>query len=297
MTATRPVTTESSWPAPAKLNLFLHVTGRRADGYHQLQTLFQLLDWGDDVTIRVTDSHAILRSNDIAGVTPEQDLSLRAAQRLQSLCRPGCGAEIAIRKRIPQGGGLGGASSDAATVLVALNRLWGCGLSTDELAALALELGADVPLFVRGRSAFAEGVGEQLAPVTLGATHYVLVMPGIHVSTAAVFADPDLERATPPIGRSQPRVFGASLYSSTRNDCEPVALRLHPALATVAEELADYGPVRMTGTGSAFFIPVARKSEAIRVTTALETRYNARAVRGVDQSALLDRLDQVAPGG
>src|SRR5574344_1105965 len=185
-------------PAPAKLNLFLHITGRRADGYHLLQTVFRLLDWGDRIGLRLRSDGQILRIGDsVAGVAPEQDLAVRAARVLQQATDCGQGAEIRVDKHVPAGGGFGGGSSDAATVLVVLNRLWGTGLEEDALATLALGLGADVPVFVRGRNAWAEGVGEQLTPVSLPPAWYLVVEPGVHVPTTALFQSPQLTRDTP----------------------------------------------------------------------------------------------------
>ncbi|MDX1380555.1 MAG: 4-(cytidine 5'-diphospho)-2-C-methyl-D-erythritol kinase, partial [Xanthomonadales bacterium] len=184
------------WPAPAKINLFLHVLGRRADGYHELQTVFQLLDWGDELHIEATDSPSIERTRDLPGVSESDDLGLRAASLLQAASGTAHGARIGAVKQIPPGSGLGGASSDAATVLHVLNRLWGCGLDLQALARLGRELGADVPVFVHGHSAWAEGVGERLEPMALGERHYVLLFPGVTVSTAEVFAEPALPRDT-----------------------------------------------------------------------------------------------------
>ena len=190
---------ETQWPAPAKLNLFLHVTGRRADGYHELQTLFQLIDLNDTVSLSVTDDGCIERPAGPVGVDPDSDLTVRAARALQAATGCRAGASIRIAKRIPMGGGLGGGSSDAATVLLALNHLWGCGLPVDELARLGLPLGADVPVFVRGSSAWAEGVGEQLVPVELPERWYVVIHPGVAVPTRDVFQSPELTRNTPVI--------------------------------------------------------------------------------------------------
>jgi len=185
----------SWWPAPAKLNLFLHITGRRADGYHELQTVFRLLDWGDRIGLRLRADGQVRRQGDgLAGVAEADDLAVRAAALLQSFANVGQGADIIVEKRVPAGGGFGGGSSDAATVLVVLNRLWQAGLDEDALAALGLRLGADVPVFVRGHNAWAEGVGERLQPVTLAPAWYVIVEPGVHVPTPALFADPDLTR-------------------------------------------------------------------------------------------------------
>src|SRR5579864_584508 len=185
---------ETHWPAPAKLNLFLHVTARRADGYHELQTLFQMIDLCDTITIALREDGRIERPAGPANVAPEEDLAMRAALVLQQHTGSRRGAELRLHKRIPQGGGLGGGSSDAATTLLALNELWDCRLSPDELAELALPLGADVPVFVRGSSAWAEGVGERLTPVTLPETWYVIIYPGVGVSTREVFQSSELTR-------------------------------------------------------------------------------------------------------
>ena len=181
----------TEWPAPAKLNLFLHVTGRRADGYHELQTLFQLIDLCDTITIAVRADGRIERPAGPANVAPEADLTLRAALALQRQTGTPLGADLRVHKRIPQGAGLGGGSSDAATTLLALNELWGCRLSLDELARLALPLGADVPVFVQGSSAWAEGVGERLTPVSVPAAWYVIIYPGVALSTREVFQSPE----------------------------------------------------------------------------------------------------------
>src|SRR5581483_11848386 len=193
------VSDETQWPAPAKLNLFLHVTGRRADGYHELQTLFQLIDLSDTVSLRVREDGLVERPSGPVGVDPDSDLTVRAARALQAATGCRLGVSIGISKRIPMGGGLGGGSSDAATVLLALNYLWRCGLSIDELARLGLPLGADVPVFVRGSSAWAEGVGERLVPVELPDRWYVVVHPGVAVPTRDVFQSPELTRNSPVI--------------------------------------------------------------------------------------------------
>lgn len=278
-------------PAPAKLNLFLRITGRRSDGYHELQTIFQLLDWGDEVELEHTRDPAIIRGKAIEGVTPEADLSVRAALALQALAvergRPAAGARITVHKRIPQGSGLGGASTDAATVLHGLNVLWGCGFTVDELAGLGLGLGADVPVFVRGHSAWAGGIGEQLTPLSLGERWYVLVFPGEGASTAALFADPDLCRnATPlPQGRMPPP-------ADRINDFLPVLMRRSEPVARAFEHLSEHGTVRLSGSGSTLFLEAADKMTANRLTTALKKHYNVGAVRGTDQSILLDHLSR-----
>lgn len=275
---------EFRWPAPAKLNLFLHVLGRDPSGYHRLQTLFQLLDWGDELDIDVTDKGPPVLGEPTAGVPPDQDLALRAARLLQAHTGTRAGAEIRVHKRIPLGAGLGGGSSDAATVLCVLNQLWACGLDRAELAELGLQLGADVPLFVHGRTAWGEGRGERLTPMALGEQWYVLALPDLRIPTAEVFGAADLKRDTQPLAPADYR------FDQTRNDCEPVVLARHPGLRELVEELSNWGVPRMTGTGSAFFIRVADEADAQEITHALKSRYNVRAVRGVDVSALSEKL-------
>lgn len=286
------------WPAPAKLNLFLHVTSRRPDGLHELQTLFQLLDWGDEVFVCVTEGDEITRTGANYDIPPEQDLAIRAARRLKARTGVRGGAGIEVRKSVPQGAGMGGGSSDAATVLVVLNQLWNCGLTVDELAGLALELGADVPLFVRGHSALATGVGEQLESVALGERHYLVVVPDLAISTADVFADPDLERDTPLIDP------GDALAGGGRNDCEAVVRRRYPGMARLIDALGAYGDARMSGTGSAVFVPMASRAMAVEAAEKVKTgaarefncRYNVRAVAGLDRSPLLQALNSRTPG-
>ena len=276
------------WPAPAKLNLFLHITGRRADGLHELQTLFQLLDWGDEVWLRCTDEPAILRLDADYAVAAEDDLVVRAAHALQSETACDRGVQIRVRKNVPMGAGLGGGSSDAATVLRVLNRLWACGLDEAELAGIGLGLGADVPVFLAGRTALATGIGEQLVPVELGRRHYLLVMPDLKVSTASIFADPGLKRDSETLSPA------AAVSGGGRNDCQDVALRRHPELVRLMDSLTEYGPPRMTGTGSALFVPMPSEAAAREAVQALEMgsasdfkcRYNVRAVGGLDHSPL-----------
>jgi len=285
----------STWPAPAKLNLFLHITGRRADGYHELQTVFQLLDWGDTVYIETLDGKRLYRDRPLAGVPEDQDLAIRAARLLRVETGVDCGARIGVEKRIPMGSGLGGGSSNAATVLVALNALWGCGLGTDDLARLGLRLGADVPLFVRGHSAFAEGVGERLSPLPLGERHYLLAWPDVAVSTAMVFADPRLRRDTPRLAREQ--LAGLQDFAGLRNDCQSVVLDLVPEARELAQELGSFGEVRLSGTGSALFVCMPDAEAAQRAAFELKSRYTVRAVAGLDRSPLLERLGAGFPGG
>ncbi len=274
-----------SWPAPAKINLFLHVLGRRQDGYHDIQTLFQLLDWGDEVQIRPTGGPLISRLPVAYDVPESEDLVVRAASLLQleTACRQG--AEIGVKKRIPAGSGMGGGSSDAATVLLVLNRLWGCGLGLDELASLGASLGADVPVFVQGHSAMAEGIGERLEAVSLGVRHYVLVFPDFPVSTRAVFSDSMLARDSEPVSLPE------ALAGAGRNDCEAVVRKRFPALARMLEALEEWGQPMMTGTGSGIFIPMRDEKSAKSAAKQMKTLYNVRAVRGVDRSPLHERLD------
>ncbi len=256
-------------PAPAKLNLFLHVTGRRPDGFHDLQTVFQLLDWGDLVYLEVTAEPDIRRGVDIGGVDEESDLSLRAARQLQQKARaagrPWGGAVISIDKRIPLGSGLGGASSDAASVLLGLNALWGCGFDEEALAALGRSLGADVPVFVRGHSAWAEGIGDRLTPLPLGPRWYVLVFPGEGAETAALFADPGLRRDAP---RLQAGLLDD--LCGLGNDFLPVLLKRSPAVAEAVDVLRDFGTPRLTGSGSTLFLEAADEAVANRLTSALK---------------------------
>ena len=274
----------NTWPAPAKLNLFLHVTGRRADGYHELQTLFQLLDWGDEVKIRENRTGVILRSGPDYGVPEGQDLVIRAAELLKRETGVSGGAEIQVRKNIPMGSGLGGGSSDAATVLLVLNQAWGCGLGEDELASLGAGLGADVPVFVRGNSAMAAGIGEKLEPVSLGERHYVLVFPEFFVSTADVFGDPGLKRSSEAIDAQ------AAIAGGGRNDCQPVVERLFPEMRDMLGRLEKWGSPAMTGTGSAIFIAMESKKRALSAAEQIKSLYNSRAVRGVDRSPVHEKL-------
>ncbi|HKK13777.1 MAG TPA: 4-(cytidine 5'-diphospho)-2-C-methyl-D-erythritol kinase [Gammaproteobacteria bacterium] len=274
----------AAWPAPAKLNLFLHIVGRRADGYHRLQTLFQFLDYGDALRFRVRDDGRISRRAPLAGVEEAADLTLRAARLLQKAAGTELGVEIALDKRLPAGGGLGGGSSDAATTLVALNALWGTGLDRGQLAALALELGADVPVFVGGQAAWAEGVGEQLTAVSLPEPWYVVVAPAVTVSTAGIFSDPQLTRDSAQITISDFLAHGG------RNDCEPVVRRRYPAVAQALDWLGRHGNARLTGTGGCVFAAFDGRAEAEAVHEALPPRWTGFVARGRNRSPLLDRL-------
>ena len=277
----------SWWPAPAKLNLFLHITGRRADGYHLLQTVFRLLDWGDRIGLRLRSDGQILRIGDsVAGVAPEQDLAVRAARVLQQATDCGQGAEIRVDKQVPAGGGFGGGSSDAATVLVVLNRLWKTGLSVDALAELGLALGADVPVFVRGHNAWAEGVGERLTPITLPPAWYLLVDPAIHVPTAELFRSPDLTRDAAPV-----KIADFASGPVLGNAFEPVLRRREPAIEAAFLALSGIARARLTGSGSGCFVEFATRAAAEQALAELPEELRAWVVAGVDRSPLLDALE------
>ncbi|MEK7321981.1 MAG: 4-(cytidine 5'-diphospho)-2-C-methyl-D-erythritol kinase [Pseudomonadota bacterium] len=268
------------WPAPAKLNLFLHIVGRRPDGYHVLQTVFQFLDVGDVIGLTVRDDGLIRRVTPVAGVAEDADLTVRAARCLQAATEASLGADIAVEKRLPMGAGLGGGSSDAATVLVALNRLWNLGCTEDRLAELGLTLGADVPVFVRGRAAWAEGVGEQLTPVDLPEPWYVVLVPPCHVSTAEIFGAPELTRNAPPL------TIAAFLSGSGSNLCEAVVRRRYPEVGAALDWLNGHAPARMSGTGAAVFAPCADEAAARRLAALAPTVWRAFAAKGRNRSPL-----------
>jgi len=266
------------WPAPAKLNLFLHVTGRRADGYHELQTLFQLIDLADSLTYRVRADGVIERPVGLAGIPAETDLTVRAAQALKAAAGSPLGATIEVEKRIPVGAGLGGGSSDAATTLLALNELWGCGLSLDRLSQIGLALGADVPVFVRGSSAWAEGVGERLKPVSLPERWYALIYPGVAVRTLEVFQSPELTRNSPLI------TIRAFFESGGRNDCESVVRAGYPEVAAALDWLKRFGEARLSGTGSCVFIACASAAAAGEIVAGVPRPWVGYVARGLNAS-------------
>ncbi len=279
---------EKNWPAPAKINRFLHITGQREDGYHLLQTVFQFLDFGDELAFRVTEASAVKRITVLEGVSEAEDLTVRAALMLQKKAEIRQGVEISINKQLPMGGGLGGGSSDAATTLVALNHLWGAGLTEDELAALGLRLGADVPVFVRGFAAWAEGVGEVLRPITLDEPWFLVVIPPCHVATDKVFSSQNLTRDCSPI---KIRNF---LSGAVENVCEAVVFRLYPEVEEVARWLGQYAPARMSGTGACVFAPFTSEAEAGHVLEQLPARWRGFVARGLNRSSLMDRLKKAA---
>lgn len=278
----------SWWPAPAKLNLFLHITGRRADGYHELQTVFRLLDWGDRIGLRLREDGQVRREGEgAAGVAEADDLAVRAARLLKESANVAQGVDIIVEKNISAGGGFGGGSSDAATVLVVLNRLWQAGLDEDALAALGLRLGADVPVFVRGHNAWAEGVGERLQPVALAPAWYVIVEPGVHVPTPALFADPDLTRDSP-VAKIEDFASGTLVG----NVFEPVLRRREPAVEAALAALSSIGSARLTGSGSGCFVEFASHAAAEQGRSKLPKELRARVAAGVARSPLLDALEQ-----
>ncbi|MGL5286399.1 MAG: 4-(cytidine 5'-diphospho)-2-C-methyl-D-erythritol kinase [Aeromonas sp.] len=281
----------TAWPAPAKLNLFLHVNGRRPDGYHELQTLFIFLEHGDTLHFEVLDgSLELTLSPALPGVPDEENLIIRAARMLQARLPSPKGARITLTKRLPMGGGIGGGSSDAATTLVALNELWQAGLDTEALAAMGVALGADVPVFVRGVAAFAEGVGEKLQPVTLPERWYLVVKPDCHVATAAIFKDPDLPRNTPKMGLQD------LLAGEWKNDCEGLVKKRHPEVANALGWLLEYAPSRMTGTGACVFAAFEDESLAREVLAKLPDGLAGFVAKGVNISPLANTLQQVREG-
>lgn len=287
-------------PAPAKINLFLHVVGRRADGYHDLQTVFQFVDLADRVRIALRADTRLRRTTATPGVAEDDDLVMRAARLLRDAFGVTSGADIGVEKRIPLGGGLGGGSSDAATTLAGLNRLWDLRADADRLAALALELGADVPVFVRGRSAWAEGVGERLVPLTLAEPWYVLIVLPFPMSTADVFSTPALTRNTPRLRMD--RVVGnrdgtpelpvpiENFLAAARNDFEPVVRDRHPPVGEALRWLSQHAPARMTGTGATVFAPFDTRERAVEVAGAVPAPWTGLVTKGLNRSPLHEQL-------
>jgi 4-diphosphocytidyl-2-C-methyl-D-erythritol kinase len=276
----------TAWPAPAKLNLFLHIVGRRADGYHLLQTAFQLLDWGDTLRLRVRDDARIVRVNGVPDIAPESDLCVRAARALADYAEAEFGVDIALEKRIPMGGGLGGGSSDAATVLVVLNELWETGLSVDALAGLGLRLGADVPVFVRGYSAWAEGVGEKLTPLALPPREYVILDPHETVPTSALFQAPELTRNCPPA-----TIEGFLSGMESCNVFTPVVRARYVRVAAALDWLGRYGEARLSGSGGCVFLATESREAAEAIIAECPREFAAYTASGVARSPLLDALD------
>lgn len=275
-----------AWPAPAKLNLFLHITGRREDGYHLLQTVFQLVDWGDSLDFRLRDDGEIRRVNVIDGVPPEQDLVVRAASALQTQTNCHLGMDIRLHKKLPMGGGVGGGSTDAATTLLALNQIWGLHLKLDQLAELAASLGADIPVFVRGRSAWGEGIGDQLQTIDLTEQWYVVVHPGVHVSTSELFASKQLTRNCRSITIADFNDGGCT------NVFEPVAKALYPEIDAALNWLDRKAKVKskMTGTGACVFTEVESESVALELLSSLPAPWRGWSAKGINRSTVFGKF-------
>lgn len=272
-------------PSPAKLNLFLHITGRRPNGYHELQTIFQFIDRCDELEFTANETGLISLTPEIEGVKLEDNLIYKAAKLIQD--KTGCtqGVDIKLHKILPMGGGLGGGSSNAATALVGLNHLWGTGLSEDELAELGLQLGADVPVFVRGRAAWAEGVGETLVAMDdLEENWFVVIVPPCHVNTGEIFSHKDLTRDTPTCRIS------AALRGEGRNDCESVVCKLYQEVSNSLNLLKNFGSARMTGTGACVFLELNSESEANSVLAKLPADIQAFVAKGINQSPMQKAL-------
>ena len=279
------ISTQTHWPSPAKLNLFLYITGRRDNGYHELQTLFQFIDFGDELSITAHQrSNQITISPQIPGVATEDNLIWKAATALQQYSNTAFGADIELKKVLPMGGGIGGGSSNAATVLVALNYLWQLNLSDDQLAEIGLKLGADVPVFVRGFSAFAEGVGEQLHPANPEERWYLVVKPQVSIATVDIFTHPNLTRNTPK------RELATLLEQEYVNDCEKIVRMLYPEVDKQLSWLLQYAPSRLTGTGSCVFSEFSSKNEAESVMAKLPDNVSAFIAKGRNLSPLKETL-------
>ncbi|RUO80475.1 4-(cytidine 5'-diphospho)-2-C-methyl-D-erythritol kinase [Idiomarina tyrosinivorans] len=276
-------------PSPAKLNLFLHITGRRADGYHQLQTVFQFIDLCDSLSFRLRDDDQITLSAPGVDVSPEQNLVMQAARALaQTQHQALPGVAIELTKAIPTGGGLGGGSSNAATTLLALNHLWQLQLSSAELQRIALPLGADIPIFVHGEAAFAEGIGERFSATETPATWYILAHPDVHVSTPRLYQHPDLPRQHPPIAATNWQ------QQTTTNDFEALVCKLYPEVANARATLLEYGPTRLTGSGACLFTQFASKAAAQQALQQLPQSLNAWVVRGLQHSPAAKALSELS---
>ncbi|EAP91836.1 4-(cytidine 5'-diphospho)-2-C-methyl-D-erythritol kinase [Vibrio splendidus] len=279
------ITTPTHWPSPAKLNLFLYITGRRDNGYHELQTLFQFVEFGDELTVSAnSETSSITITPEIPGVALEDNLIWKAATALQQYTSTSFGADIELKKVLPMGGGIGGGSSNAATVLVALNYLWQLNLSDDQLAEIGLQLGADVPVFVRGHAAFAEGVGEQLQPANPDEKWYLVVKPQVSIATVDIFTHSELTRNTPK------RALATLLEQEYVNDCEKIVRMLYPEVDKQLSWLLQYAPSRLTGTGSCVFAEFSSKKEAESVLEQLPDTVSAFVARGRNISPLKETL-------
>ncbi|MEL0611019.1 4-(cytidine 5'-diphospho)-2-C-methyl-D-erythritol kinase [Vibrio echinoideorum] len=279
------ITTPTHWPSPAKLNLFLYITGRRDNGYHELQTLFQFVDFGDELTVTANNvSNSVTITPEIPGVATEDNLIWKAATALQQYTSTYFGADIELKKVLPMGGGIGGGSSNAATVLVALNHLWQLKLSDDQLAEIGLKLGADVPVFVRGHAAFAEGVGEQLLLANPDEKWYLVVKPQVSIATVDIFTHSELTRNTPK------RALSTLLEQEYVNDCEKIVRMLYPEVDKQLSWLLQYAPSRLTGTGSCVFAEFSSKNKAESVLEQLPDTVSAFVAKGRNISPLKETL-------
>ena len=276
-------------PAPAKLNLFLHVTGRRDDGYHLLQTAFQLIDRCDLLDFDVRQDGQILRTNDVPGVPADSDLIVRAACLLQQKTGTTLGADLTLHKILPMGGGVGGGSSDAATTLMALNHLWQTGLSRTELMALGLQLGADVPFFIFGENAFAEGVGEELQAISTPERWFVVIEPGVHVPTPAIFSSRELTRDSKAVRIAD---FSSNAENYWRNDLQTVACAMFPQVDEAIQWLSKFGNAKMTGSGACVFCAFADESAADKVIMQMPGRWKSWKAKSLNQHPLVDLLQR-----
>lgn len=273
--------------APGKLNLFLHINGRRDDGYHELQTLFQFIDFADELAIDVTPCGPIKFQTAIAGINTADNLIVKAANMLKAYSQTKHGAQIDLLKKLPMGAGIGGGSSDAATTLMVLNKLWKLDLPLSELAVIGRKLGADVPIFIFGQAAFAEGIGDVMTPAKIDERWYLLLIPKVAVSTAEVFCDPELPRNTPKFDLTQ---FN---YNETRNDCQTIVAKNYPKVAQALQWLVEYAPARMTGTGSCIFAPFTDEQTARAAATRCPMEFSARICRGLNRSPLHQQLNRL----
>ncbi len=274
------------WPSPAKLNLFLHILGRYDNGYHKLQSLFQMLDYGDKLAFDINHTGTIAMSTPLKGVKDEDNLIIRAAKLLAAQTKTKLGAHISLEKCLPMGGGIGGGSSNAATTLVALNALWGTRLSVHQLADIGLQLGADVPIFVRGETAFAEGVGEQITPAPQPEQWFLVANPNVHISTGEIFTAQELTRNTPSIDWADYK------FEETRNDCQQLVVNRYPEVAKLLQWLVHYAPSRMTGTGACVFATFSDYTLAEQVRAQMPEAWQSFVAKGVNRSPLLDKLEQ-----
>ena len=274
------------WPSPAKLNLFLHILGRYDNGYHKLQSLFQMLDYGDKLAFDINHTGTIAMSTPLKGVKDEDNLIIRAAKLLAAQTKTKLGAHISLEKCLPMGGGIGGGSSNAATTLVALNALWGTRLSVHHLADIGLQLGAAVPSFVRGETAFAEGVGEQITPAPQPEQWFLVANPNVHISTGEIFTAQELTRNTPSIDWADYK------FEETRNDCQQLVVNRYPEVAKLLQWLVHYAPSRMTGTGACVFAPFSDESLANDVQGKLPSSWQSFVAKGVNRSPLLEKLEK-----